>query len=103
MSIVFITGIVEVTINKINYDMKVINIDTSVIDSNFITPYLSLVQSTIYEALKNRFNPDSTYNVMFCGVLHKDKKEFSILESEVCNLKIEDDNEELSLNPFIES
>lgn len=99
MNIIFVTGILEVVTDKINHEMKVINIDTSVVDNNFITPYLPLVQSTIYESLKNRFNPDSKYNIMFCGVLDKEKNEFSILESDVWNLKVEIDTE-VSLNPF---
>lgn len=100
MNIVFITGITEFSMNKVGYETRVVNIDSSVIDNNFITPYLSLVESTLYNSLKDMLLPDSKYNVMFCGILDIEKNDFSILESEMSDLKIEIKDEDVSLNPF---
>lgn len=100
MNIVFITGITEFSMNKVGYETRVVNIDSSVVDNNFITPYLSLVESTLYNSLKDKLLPDSKYNVMFCGILDIEKNDFSILESEISDLKIEIKDEDVSLNPF---
>lgn len=100
MNIVFITGITEFSMNKVGHETRVVNVDSSVVDNNFITPYLSLVESTLYNSLKDRLLPDSKYNVMFCGILDIEKNDFSILESEMSDLKIEIKDEDVSLNPF---